>query len=414
MFRKSISLLIVFTLIFSSFVLAEEENTITVEKAIEMATEDQSAIEDLDDVIDDLWDSYYAAKAGKQQIESTLEALENFEELYEKKYEDRDTLTYEESYEILAYQAMFGKEPPKYTSQEMLDNFIKPRDFGYRTVYAEIQKLKNTKKTINPSLDIGVRDLYNKVIDLQATLELQESYLAISISQHEQTTLKFNLGQASSEDLKVSELNLSILNMQIEQLRNSLDTLEMNFNKLIDTSVTDKLVLLDTISIVEDIFVVEPLHKELSVYLSDAMMNRLEVKNARIDYGVKEFEDSTIKFYLSNELTSDRVTAEIALIQATYNLEQAEATVKDNVSDGYISMMTYWNDYLLSVESYKLQVKSYDDMNNRFEVGQITSTDLSLVDYQVKMAKNTVKSNLRNYLNAVNKMDKASGIGPAY
>ena len=53
-------------------------------------------------------------------------------------------------------------------------------------------------------------------------------------------------------------------------------------------------------------------------------------------------------------------------------------------------------------------------MNNRFEVGQITSTDLSLVDYQVKMAKNTVESNLRNYLNAVDKMDKASGIGPAY
>lgn len=414
MFRKSISLLIVFMLVFSTFVFAEEDNTITVEKAIELATADKSAIEDLDDAIEKLWDSYYAATAGKRQIESTLRALNDFEELYDKKYKDGESLSIAETYELEAYQMMFGKKPPHYTSQEMLDNFIKPRDFGYKAVYAEIQKLKNTKKTIEPSIEKGVRELYNQVVSLQSTLALQESYLEISTSQHDQAILKYQLGQLSAEELKVSELNLQILNMQIEQLRINLNTLEMNFNKLIDVNLIDKYVLTDTTSLIEDILVVQPFHKDLDTYISDGITNRSEVKNARIDYDVKEREDSIIKDYLSNELSTDRVNAELELIKATHNLEGVEADVKDNISDGYISMLTSWNDYLLSVNSYKLSVKNYDDMTQRFELGQITKTDLSLVEYQVEIALNTVESNVRNYLNSVDKMDKASGIGPAY
>lgn len=393
---------------------AESDNNITVDQAIEMATEDQSAIEKIDDTIDKLWDNYNAAIDRKKQIEATLDSLESFEELYDKKYEDGETLTAEEALELEGYIKKYGDEPPKYTRQEMLDLYIKPRDFAYKSVYAEIQKLKNTKQTIIPSVELDVRDLYNQVVAFQATLALQESYLVLKTAQHDEMLLKYDLGETTSEELIVSEINLSIQNMQIEKLKNSLDTMEMKFNKLIDAPVTEEFVLVDILSSVEDIFDTEPLHKSLEVYLEEAILNRTEVKNAIIDYDIKEREDSIIKDYLLNELLTDRVNAEIALGQASFNLEQAEATVKDDISDGYISMMTYWNDYLLSVESYKLQMNSYEDTNKRYELGQITSMDLALVDYQVTVAQNTVESNLRNYLNSVEKMDKASGNGPAY
>jgi len=409
MFKKSVSLLIILTLVFSSFVYAEEE-TLTVDKAIEMATEDQSSIEDIDDGIEQLWDLYYIYKDAKRQVENTLDTIERFEELYDKKYEDGETLDAFEKMELEGYQMAFGNKPPHYTGQEMLDNFIKTRDLKWKTVYADIQKTKNQKSTVMLSIEKATRDLYNQVVSLQTTLSQQEVYLGISKIQHEQLLLQHSLGQVSDADLKNSEQNLMILEKQIEQIGINLDTLEMNFNSLIDAPVTQKFVFTDTV----DTLTVEPTHKILDEYLEAAIINRVEVKNARIDLDVKEREDSIIKNYLKNELVTDRVNADIALITATYALEQAEATVIDNIADGYISMMTYWNDYQLSLESLELSKNNLADIEKRFELGQVTQTTVDLTTFSVLTAENTVKSNLRNYLNAVDKMDKASGNGPAY
>ncbi len=409
MFKKSVSLLIILTLVFSSFVYAEEE-TLTVDKAIEMATEDQSSIEDINDAIEKMWDGYNAAKEGKRQIESLLSTLNRFEDLYDKKYKDGESLDAFERMELEGYQLAFGDKPPHYTGQQMLDNFIRTRDLTWKSVYSEIQKTKNQRSTIMLSIEKATRDLYNQVVSLQTTLSQQEVYLGISKTQHEQLVLKHSLGQVSDTDLKNSEQNLMILEKQIEQLSINLDTLEMNFNSLIDAPVTQKFVFTDPV----DTLTVEPTHKTLDEYLEAAIINRVEVKNARIDLGVKEREDSIIKNYLKNELLTDRVNADIALITATYALEQAEVTVIDNVSDGYISMMTYWNDYQLSLESLELSKKSLADIEKRFELGQVTQTTVDLTTFSVLTAENTVKSNLRNYLNAVDKMEKASGNGPAY
>ncbi|MBI9014989.1 MAG: TolC family protein [Clostridiales bacterium] len=414
MFRRVVSLLLLSIIFTGSFAFADENTIITVEKAIEMATEDSSNIDKIDDSIEKLWKNYRAAIEGKNKIQESLNTIEKFRELYEKKYDEKEILTLEEEIELKAYTNIFGKLPPVYSGQEMLDNFIKARDFGYYSLYAEIQKLKNTRKTINPSMEAGVRNLYNQVIGLQNTLKLQEEYLAISKEKHEATQMKYDVGQVSAYDVKISELNLNVLEKQIEQLQINLDTLEMNFNQLIDAEVTMKYVLEDTIDSVEDIYAVEPLHNELDVYLADAIQNRSEVKNARISLGVKEREDSIIKMYLTNELLTDRVNADIALIKAQNDLEVAEASVKDNVSDGYIQTLTYWNDYQFSIESLKIKQNNYEDMLKRNELGQVIDSDLALVKYQVTMAEDAVKTNLRNYLNSIDKMEKATGIGPAY
>ena len=412
MLKKMSVLIIAFLLTINCSVFAESD--ITIDQAIELATEDQSVLERIDSTMQKLWDNYNAAQERKKQIESTLASLEAFEELYEKKYMAGESLTPEESIELEGYIKKYGDEPPNYTNQEMLDLFIIPRDFGYKSAYAEIQKLRNTKQTVIPSIESNVRELYNQVISFQSTLDLQESYLTLNIAQHEEMILNYELGEIKSEDLILSEMSLSIMTMQVEQLTNNLDTLKMKFNKLIDVSITEEFVLIDTLSSVEDIFAAEPLHNSLEVYLDQALMNRAEIKNARIDYEIKEREDSIIKDYLSNELLTDRVSAEVALVEASYNLEQAEALVVDDVSDGYVTMMTYWNDYSLSVESYQLQVDTYEHIKTQYELGQISSMDLYFADYQLEQAINKVESNLRNYMLSIEKMAIASGIGPAY
>ncbi|MBI9014182.1 MAG: TolC family protein [Clostridiales bacterium] len=412
MLKKMSALIIAFLLTINCSVFAESE--ISIDQTIELATEDQSVLERIDSTLEKLWDNYNAAKERKKQIESTLASLEAFEELYEKKYEAGESLTVEESIELEGYIKKYGDEPPNYTNQEMLDLFIIPRDFGYKSAYAEIEKLRNTKQTIIPGIESNVRELYNQVISFQAALDLQDSYLTLNIEQHDEMVLNYELGEIKPEDLILSEMNLSIMMMQVEQLTNNLDTLKMKFNKLIDVSITEEFVLIDTLSSVEDIFAAEPLHKSLEVYLEEALMNRAEIKNARIDYEVKEREDSIIRDFLSNELLTDRVSAEVALVEAAYNLEQAEVLVVDDVSDGYVTMMTYWKDYLLSVESYKLQVDAYEHMKRQYELGQISSMDLSFADYQIEEAINKVETNLRNYMLSIEKMAIASGIGPAY
>lgn len=409
MIKRCVTLMFIFTLLLSSYTYAEEE-TLTLEQAIDMATKDQSNIENMNDTIEDLWKNYYSAKDGKKQIESTLRTLDRFEELYDKKYKDGDSLDLAERTELEGYQMAFGNEPPKYTGQEMLDKFIRTRDLTWKSVYAEIQKLKNTRSTVMLSVEKGVRDLYNQVISLQTTLEQQQVYLNITRKQHDQLVAKFELGQVSNSELKTSEQNLIILEKQIEQISNNLFTLEMNFNQLIEAPITSKYNLVDTVTEIT----VDPIHKTLDEYLEAAILNRSEMKNARIDLEIKENEDEVIKKYLKNELLTDRVNADIALITAQHSLSVTEAKIIDNVSDGYISMLTYWNDYQLSLQSLNLKKKSLVDVEERFGLGQVTDITVELSKYSVLTAENTVKDNLRNYLNSVKKMENASSDGPGY
>ncbi|WP_240839650.1 TolC family protein [Acidaminobacter sp. JC074] len=409
MIKRSVSLLIVFTLLFSSFVFAEEE-ILTVEKAVELATEDQSAIEDINDGIEKLWDGYNAAKDGKKQVESTLSTLDRFEDLYNKKYVDKDTLDAFETAELEGYQMAFGDEPPHYTGQQMLDNFIRTRDLTWKSLYGDIQKTKNTRTTIMPSIEKGVKELYINIVALQTTLAQQETYLSISQTQHDQLVIQHGLGQVSDADLKNSEQNLLILEKQTQQLGIQVANLEMSLNQLMDVPVTAKYTLVDTVESLE----IEANHKTLDEYLDAAIINRTEMKNARIDLEIKEREDSIISQYLKNDLITDRVNADIAVITARHALEQAEADVIDDISDGYISMMTYWNDYQLSLQSLEIAKKNLSDIEKRLELGQVTQTTVDLTAFSVLTAENTVKSNIRNYQNAVDKMESASGNGPAY
>lgn len=408
MIKKSITLILIAILAFGTISFAEELN---LEQAIEMATEDTSNIDTLNDVIEDLWDTYYSAQEGKRMIQKNLDTMADFEALHDKKYKDKESLSPQETFELEMYQMMYGETPPKFTNQEMLDQFIKPRDFAYKAVYIEIQKLKNTRTTINLNMEAVVRGLYNQVIELQDLLLLQTNYLEIAQEQYQQDVLKYEVGDISEDALEISALNLKVLEYQIKQLEININTLEMNFNQLIDRNVLERVILVDP---VDEITTVEPIHKSLETYLSDAIKNRAEIKNARLDLEVKKREESIIKTYLKNELLTDRVNAEIAVIQTSYALEQAEAEVKDNITDGFIETSSLWQDYIMSISDLTIKTNHYKDMSGRYEVGYINKTTLDLIEYQVKMSENTVKSNLRNYLNAVDKMDKASGLGPAY
>lgn len=408
MIKKRITLILLAVFMLSTVSFGEE---LSLEQAIEMATEDTGNIDNLNDVIEDLWDTYYSAQEGKRMIQKNLDAMADFETLYNKKYKDKENLSPEETFELEMYQMMYGETPPKFTNQEMLDQFIKPRDFGYKAVYIEIQKLKNTRSTINLNIESGVRGLYNQVIELQDLLALQTNYLEIAQEQYQQDLLKYEVGDISEDTLEISALNLKVLEYQIKQLEININTLEMNFNQLIDRNVLETVTLVDPI---EGVTTVEPIHKPLETYLSDGIINRAEIKNARLDLEVKKREESIIKNYLRNELLTDRVNSEIAVIQTSYALEQTEAEVKDNITDGFIETSSLWQDYMMSISDLEIKKNNYQDMKERYEVGYINKTTLDLIEYQVKMAENTVKSNLRNYLSAVDKMDKASGLGPAY
>lgn len=412
MIRKSISVLLIAVMMFSSFAFAEEKTELTIDMAVEMATKDKSSITKMDDTIESLWKSYRSALGGRNQITEMMDVNARFKILYDKEQND-ETLTAEESQTLRLYKMTLGSEPQEYSSDQMY-SFVKTKELLPASLYAEIQKLKNTQKTIEPSTEMGVRTLYNQVVGLQSTIDQQKLYYDINVEKHEALVTKNKLGQVSDHDLKVSELNLEVQKLQLVQLERNLDSLEYNLNQLMDAVITDKYILVDPVDSLENIFTAEAMHKTLDEYLDLAIQNRSEVKNARLDYNVKKNENDTIKMYIKQELLTNRMEAEIAFIKAENALESAEKTVKDNIADGYIDVMSKWNDYQLSIDAYKIKENSYNEMKSRYDLGQVTQTDLKLVEFQKIMASDTVKSNLRNYLNAIEKMDKATGIGPAY
>lgn len=412
--KRIISIFLVLMMMFSMFTSFAEETVIeiNVEDAVTSANADTAAVDGIKDAIEMLWDQYKMADAAAKQIQDYLDVIKKFEKLHDKK-EEGESLSFQENAEYKIYQQMFGDEPPKYTKQDMLDNYIKNRDFPKQSIYAEIKKLRDTRDSIPTSIELGVRGLYAQLLSLQNAIATQEDLLAINESRHNSLKLKFEAGTVAEYDLIVSGINLEIQKLEIEKIRNSFKILELNFKQLAKLDLAVEYVYEDTLN-VEDIMVVEPIHNELDYYLGKALVNRAEIKSAQYDNVVKVSEEIIIKHYLINELYTDRVNAKLAVDETVDAMLSAEASVTQNIYDGYTEVISYWNDYEYNLEAYRVASDSYDDFALMYELGQIVNDDLSMIGFQLKIAEDNIETSIRNYHDAVYKLEKATGLGPAY
>ncbi len=395
---KRISILVMCILMLINIdVYAEEDLIVTVDEALKISTDSLDKQDAIDEKIDKLWDAYYQAKSRKEQFELTLENLENYEELYDKKYKLNETLSLEEQTELEGYMKKYGDEPPYYTNQDILEEFIIPGELLQTSIYAEISKLRNELDMIENQVSINTMMQYNQLLSIYDSVDLSEELLRISHESLLENTLKWTLGEISEYEFNIMKFEDSISVMEHEVLLNKQENTEMIMTSLISDSVMIDIEYVDYLNGIEDIYNVSPNHQELEDYLSSGLSNRVEIKKAQIDLEVKQNEFEVVTSYLSNELLSLWVDADIQLEEAVHIYDTSLINVQEDITNNYLMMLSSWNKYLDATENYHLTISDYEEALLNYDLGEIVQLDMDIVESKLLMYENQVRLALRDY-----------------
>lgn len=353
--------------------------------------------------LDDLWKQRNELLGVKNQIQDTLDALEKYKVLYKK-----NTLTIEDQRNLMIYKAMFGEKPPEYSGQEMLDLYIKNRDFSHANLLLEYTKLENTKNLIKPTLEVNLYNLAMQIVELRDTQTLQKQYESIQKQKWVASKLKYDKGLISKAEYDKLSNETSILMYQIRQLDNNLASLELQINKLTGLDLNSKVTYTNEFLISESYKL-----KTISEYTNMALINRNEVKNAQLTYDTDKMELEIIKQYLSDQLLTDSINYTNDVIKSESELKLAKANVQKEIVSLYSELIK--QDQLLKAQSkvYQKEKKSYDNSKLMYEKGLISKSDFELLTYKYNAAYNTYKTTNRKMGLLLYKMEHATSIGPS-
>jgi len=410
--KKIVILMIINLLLFSIVGISYGETgdqSITYNEAVNRALEASDAIEDLSDSMEDVWEQRNDLLGVKQTIQEQLDQINRFEKLYEKKYEDGESLTPAETQELQGYQMFLGDEPPSFTNQEMLDQFIKQRDFPHEQLLVTYNQLKNQRTLLPDQLEAGVRELYINLVNLRSTLEGQEIYTSNLENQYTAAEKKFELGQISAQELLSAKNSYLIQKLSTEQLDRSATILSLSLKDMMGLSLETPIKLTSNMAAFNTIDL-----KAIEYYEALALENRAEILDAKNVYEMEKREASIIQEYLTNPLTTDRLTYDSDVIDAKNAYEAAILDVKEDITKGYFATEEALEDYEIKLDEYKRSVNDLKDKREMFNLGMIDRNTFDMVEFSFKMSKDALLSSRRTLELNYYKLEKASHLGPAF
>lgn len=404
MLRKVTALGIGMIMLTSLSANAAQSDTYTVKQLVDLAYAEDNNHVTIDRTLEELWKQRNSALEGSKQVQELLDSLSRFRTLYEKK---ASTLTMEEKLTLDQYKAMFGEKPPEYTGQEMLDEYIKNRDFGHANLLVEYQKLENTKKLILPTFEVNIYKLSVQIVELKETYELQSQYEVIQAKKLAEAKAKYAKGLLSKQEFTKMESEYKILTYQMLQLKNNLESVQFQMNKLIGKDLDTSVNYTNEFLISEN-YVIKP----VTEYVSMALTNRAEILNAKFALETDQMELKTIQTYLQNGLLTDSLTYKNDVIESENNLKLTQSKIEKEIVSLYSEIVK--QDQLLKNQSkkYQQELKSFQASKALYSKGLMTKSDYELVTYKFNAAYNNYKTVNRKMGQLLYTLERSTNLGP--
>lgn len=382
--------------------------TLTYNDAIDMAEANTHNTTVMDQNIDKLWDAYNAQVSRWNSMNQQLETFTDYEKLYNKKNSGiaLDTL---EQLQFNIYVSIFGTTPPQISLVDKYNNYIRVGEFPCFQIYASVENLRTQRKLFKSSLAVGIRELFNSIMELHNELKLQMELYDIMVAQNEQMSKKFDAGLLSEFDRYSSDISLEMQKRRVNILTRNIDNLEMSFKSQIGVPLTQKI----TLTTGNDKLAVA-LYSSYSSYLRRALENRSEILIAKMNISVRERELETTKEYLKNDKLTEVIDAQIAFDEMNTELDNAINAVTVDITNGYKDVVSKHNSIRLAISNNNNALKQYNNAEQLYQKGLISHMDFLNYKSALNQAKIDYINAVYQYNNAVNKLDSASGIGPGY
>lgn len=381
--------------------------TLTLEDCMERAIEHNHQDAIIEQQIKSLWKQHNDFYEISNSIQQQLDTLDRYERLYDKS-EKGSVLTIEEKGELTVYQSIFGPKPPVYSKQDMFVQFIRNRDFPHYSVWAGIQNLESNRKLMAESIKMGVKQLFDGLIDMQDAFLLQEQLYENMKKQNEQMLTGYNNGKVSEIDKYLSDCSLEKQRLIIEKFKRNIDNLEMALKQQTGIPFNQSIKLL----YMEQTGVKQP--NSYSTYLDKALENRSEVLTAKMDLQVAQRENDITRQYIMNELLNERIESDASLTEKQIAFDVAVNNVTMDISSGYKDVQLKLSDFYISIDKLQNAEKQYNEAELRYEKGLISLSELWNVEMSLTQARIGYKKAMRDCRNALTKLNTASSIGPGY
>lgn len=382
---------------------------IGLDEAIERALNNNHRIKILDRTIDEMWENHVKLTDASKAIQDQLDHMENYTRLYNKLHKNNEQLTFEETQQYSMYLMMYGATPPEMSSEELFYGYIKNRDFPHYSFWASIKNTKTNRDLMESNITLAIRQLFENILNIQDTLELQNELLESMENQNRQIHLKFENGLVSEYDKYLSDTNLVKQKINIAKLQRSLDNVKMSLKQQIGIPLGQEIELTpyDTVDFSK------PLDNYES-YLEKAMSNRSEVSIAKIDLQVKQRELDIIKQYIKNELLFDRWDAQQSYDEKKMIYDETVEKVRSDIYDAYKAVLRKRDEVKIAETKKGNAETQYNRAKRLFDAGLIGSNDLMAMEIALYQEKIALNQSMRDYSFNLYRLELACGIGPGY
>jgi len=305
--------------------------------------------------------------------------------------------------------ALFGITAPIRTMEEKFTRIVKPFEFSYYDMQAQIKNAEANREIMKANLIQSMRQTYDGILNLKDTKDTQQRYYDIQCSQHKKTLLDFENGQVSELDKNLSQVSLQQSSINLDILGRNIYNMEMNLKKQIGIEPLQKieLKLYDNQSKLN-----EPLTYD--EYLSKALSARSEIATANKNIAIKNQEFSITQNYINDTSSKYFFEAQQAVFVENINLVDSIKNVTQDIKTGYIDITQKRSNIELAKQKSLNSESQYKEVLKKYEQGVISLTVLQNAESNNLQLKKAYQKSINDYNSALYRLDGACSIGPQY
>lgn len=346
-------------------------------------------------------------EAEKQTIQESLNRLSTLDgQLTDE--EKESLLTVEEIYELNIYETQFlmiGIDSPRLSKSTEYTTFIEPIYIMTNDFSTSIRSLELTIANTEATLVYGLDQLYTSLLTLEEINQLLEESYELKKTELAFTEKQFELGKASADDVEKAKNEMEMAQLEKNKMMRQIDSLEMNFKQMLGIENETDIVLEDRLDLIH--------LQSRESYIESALENRNELGAIKNSRDAKEYEMGYIEDYFRES------SYEYKIVEGELNSLELELLQNERVVEK--EMMGAYSDVLLKKQAYANAVQALNQAEDRYKelekyvvLGFATQHNLDNLRLLVIQNENAKISAYREYAHAVQSLESASGIGPAY
>lgn len=322
---------------------------------------------------------------------------------------DPNNMTPAEFGEYSAYQPQFaamGITDPNLSKEEEYDIFAYPIKGGTMAMQVGVLSMGVGIDVAEVGIASGAETLYDTILMMEGILALQEGSFQMAYSDFVNAREKYLKGQMSEMDFIMMRNKEEIARRNRDSMQRQVDNLVMSFNLMLGLDVDAQIEL--TTEVEQKVTL-----ESLDFYVERGLKERNEVESFEITHGQKVSDFDLVADYFSKSSYTYKI-AKAELEQMNIEETAMLMDIEQNIREAYLNVLEKEENLVIKKLAMDDADRQYKELELNVSLGFVTESTLTGIAIMKTSAINDYYTAYRDYVAAVQALEGASSIGPAY